>query len=174
MAETESRDARIWCLPDDVDTDALAPGRYMSQGIEAIAAHCLGTVRPEFAREVRTGDIVVAGERFGIGSSREQAAAALRHLGVAAVLARSFAGLFHRNAINLGLPVLSLRGAGHLTDGARARWDLPTARLTLVDSGETIDCEPLPGFLLDIIHRGGLLPTLRERIARGDVRAARS
>ncbi|MEZ5657499.1 MAG: 3-isopropylmalate dehydratase [Burkholderiaceae bacterium] len=169
MTEIALADARVWRLPDDVDTDALAPGRYMSQGIEAIAAHCLSAIRPEFAAQVRAGDIVVAGERFGIGSSREQAAEALRHLGVAAVLAPSFAGLFYRNAINLGLPVLVCAQAAGVPDGALVRWHLREARLDLLASGESIHCETLPAFLLDIIEQGGLLPTLRARIARGEI-----
>ncbi len=155
---------RIWRLPDDVDTDALAPGQVMSQGLDVIAGHCLARVRAEFADEVRAGDLIVAGERFGIGSSREQAAAVLRHLGVAAVIAPSFAGLFHRNAINLGLPVLVSHDAGRLADGERARLDLEAARLEPA-GGPPVDCEPLPGFLREILGHGGLLPMLRARLA---------
>jgi len=97
---------RIFLFGDDIDTDQLAPGQYMRGGIEAIATHCLEAIRPEFAQTVRPGDIVVAGRNFGAGSSREQAAEALRHLQVAGVVALSFAGIFYRNAVNLGLPIL--------------------------------------------------------------------
>lgn len=163
---------RVWKLPDDVDTDALAPGKAMAHGLPGIAPHCLGTLRPEFARGVRAGDLIVAGERFGIGSSREQAAAVLRHLGVAAVLAPGFAGLFHRNAINLGLPVLVCPHADALRDGERVRLDLAGARILRLAGGEPVACEPLPPFLLAMIEAGGLLPLLRARLARGEIPAA--
>ncbi|MGH8680446.1 MAG: 3-isopropylmalate dehydratase, partial [Burkholderiales bacterium] len=86
---------RAWVLGDNVDTDALAPGKYMKFGIEEIAKHCLEAVDPGFAAGVRPGDVVVGGRNFGAGSSREQAPQALKHLGVAALVAESFAGLFH-------------------------------------------------------------------------------
>ena len=89
--------ARIWKLGDDIDTDALAPGRYMNAPINVFTSHCLEVARPEFPAEVKPGDIVVAGANFGMGSSREQAVEALKHLGIAAVIAISFAGIFYRN-----------------------------------------------------------------------------
>ena len=95
---------RTWVLGDNVDTDVITPGRYMKFGIEEIAKHCLEPVLPSFAKQVKPGDIVVAGRNFGAGSSREQAPAALKHLGIAALVAESFAGLFYRNSLNLGLP----------------------------------------------------------------------
>jgi 3-isopropylmalate/(R)-2-methylmalate dehydratase small subunit len=98
---------KVWHLGADVDTDALAPGAYMQHGIDVIAQHCLENVLPDFARDVKPGDIIVAGHSFGIGSSREQAAAALVHLGVAAVIAPSYGGLFFRNAFNLGLLLIT-------------------------------------------------------------------
>ena len=88
---------KAWVLGDNVDTDVITPGKYMKFGIEEIAQHCLEPVLPEFPKQVRPGDIVVAGRNFGAGSSREQAPAALKHLGVAALIAESFAGLFYRN-----------------------------------------------------------------------------
>ena len=108
---------RAWKLGADVDTDALAPGAWMQHGVDVIARHCLESLRPDFAPGVRPGDVVVAGPNFGIGSSREQAAAALRHLGVAAVIAPSFAGLFFRNAFNLGLLLLTCPGAERIAEG---------------------------------------------------------
>ena len=111
---------KVWHLGDDVNTDALAPGAYMQHGIDEIAKHCLEGLVPAFARDVRAGDVVVAGANFGIGSSREQAVAALVHLGVAAVIAPSYGGLYFRNAFNLGLLLLTcpqverLRGQSEL------------------------------------------------------------
>jgi 3-isopropylmalate/(R)-2-methylmalate dehydratase small subunit len=98
---------RVWRVGADIDTDALAPGAYMKFGIDEIARHCLQRVRPEFAAQARPGDVLVAGPNFGIGSSREQAAAALVRLGIAAVVAPSFNGLYFRNAFNVGLLLLT-------------------------------------------------------------------
>ena len=98
---------RVWRFGADIDTDLLAPGHAMKHGIDRIAQHCLEVVRPEFARDVRPGDVIVAGPNFGIGSSREQAAAVLVKLGVVAVIAPAYSGLFFRNAFNLGLLLLT-------------------------------------------------------------------
>lgn len=153
---------RVWRLGDEVDTDALAPGGWMQHGIEVLAQHCLESLRPEFAPNVRPGDVVVAGRDFGIGSSREQAAAALRHLGVAAVIAPSFAGLFFRNAFNLGLLLLPCPGCEAITEGERIAFDARAATVTR-GNGQVLHAEPLPGFLLDMVEAGGLLPQLQRR-----------
>ena len=115
---------RVWRLPADVDTDALAPSRWMKYGAEVIAQHCLESLRPQFTLEARPGDVIVAGANFGIGSSREQAASALVHLGIAAVIAPSFGGLFYRNAFNVGLPLLTCRDAEAIADGESVSFDL--------------------------------------------------
>ncbi|GJG94606.1 3-isopropylmalate dehydratase [Cupriavidus pauculus] len=154
---------RVWRFGNDVDTDAMAPGRYMKSSLDELARHCLATLRPEFPGGVRPGDIVVAGANFGMGSSREQAAQALKHLGVAAVLAPSFAGLFYRNAINLGLPVLVCPRTDALTDGIHATFDLDGARVTL-DDGTHVPCEPVPEFLRALLRAGGLIPHLKVRL----------
>jgi len=156
---------RSWVFGDDIDTDALAPGRWMKSAIDELAGHCLEAVDAAFAREVRRGDIVVAGRNFGCGSSREQAAQALRHLGVAAVVARSFAGLFYRNAINLGLPVLECDAVDRIAAGAQLELDPARGRLRLAASGEELRCVPMPPFLLEIVRAGGLLNQLEKRLA---------
>lgn len=161
---------RVWKLGADIDTDALAPGRWMKLALPELATHCLEAVRPEFAREVRAGDVIAAGPNFGVGSSREQAAAALKHLGIAAVLAPSFAGIFYRNAINLGLPVLVCARAEELSDGERIALDLRQGIVTRADGG-TLGCEPLPPFMWDIVAAGGLLPSLKQRFASEGVKA---
>ncbi len=155
---------RVWLFGDNIDTDVLAPGRYMSGSIETLAAHCLEAVNPAFAPGVTPGDILIAGRNFGVGSSREQAAECLKTLGIKAVIARSFAGIFYRNAINLGLPVL-VGAADHLTkDGDTASIDIETATLALPHT--TVHCEPIPGFLLDMIAAGGLVPHLEKRFLK--------
>ena len=150
---------RAWRLPAEVDTDQLAPGSTMKYGLEVTARHCLEALRPEFAREVQRGDIVVAGADFGIGSSREQAASVLVHLGVAAVVAPSFAGLYFRNAFNVGLLLLTCPDAARIADGERIAVDARGARVLRGD-GSVLVCEPVPGFLLDMVDAGGLLPQL--------------
>lgn len=156
---------RTWRLPADVDTDQLAPGHTMKHGVEVIARHCLEAVRPEFAARVRPGDVIVAGPNFGIGSSREQAAGVLVHLGVAAVIAPSFAGLYFRNAFNLGLLLLTSPRAGEIDDGTSLQFDARAGRVTLAD-GRVLPTDPIPGFLLDMVDAGGLLPQLQRRFAR--------
>jgi 3-isopropylmalate/(R)-2-methylmalate dehydratase small subunit len=153
---------RVWRLPIDVDTDALAPGGWMQHGVEVIAQHSLEALRPEFAAGVRPGDVIVAGANFGIGSSREQAAGVLRHLGVAAVIAPSFSGLYFRNAFNLGLLLLTCPGCEAIQEGERIAFDARAASVTRAD-GAVLRADPIPGFLLDMVEAGGLLPLLQER-----------
>ncbi len=157
---------RVWKLGADVDTDQLAPGAYMKLGIEGIAPHCLEGVRPEFAGQVRPGDVIAAGPNFGIGSSREQAAGALVHLGVRAVIAPSFSGLYFRNAFNLGLLLLTCPEAEALQDGEQISLDLQTLKVRTA-SGRTLPCDPIPDFLLDMVAAGGLLNQLRRRLRPG-------
>lgn len=158
---------RIFLFGDDIDTDQLAPGQYMRGGIEALTAHCLEAARPDFASSVRPGDVVVAGTNFGMGSSREQAAEALRHLGVAGVVARSFAGIFYRNAINLGLPVLVADDLDGIADGDAADLDLAAGELRLIGKDRTVRLEPLPDNLKAMLADGGLVPHLKKRFAAG-------
>lgn len=157
---------RAWVFGDDVDTDAIAPGAWMKGGIEALAAHCLEIHDPAFARTVEPGDVLIAGRNFGAGSSREQAPEALRHLGIAAVIAESFAGLFYRNAINLGLPVLVCAQAKRINPGAQLRVDAESGRVHDESNSATLDCEPIPPHLMGIIRDGGLLNHLARRLAR--------
>ena len=152
--------SRVWKLGADVDTDALAPGAYMKNGIDVIAQHCLEALRPDFAAGVRPGDVLVAGPNFGIGSSREQAAGALVHLGVRAVVAPSFSGLFFRNAFNLGLLLLTCAEAQQLQEGDAVT--LVSAGVQRAD-GSVLPCQPIPDFLMDMVHAGGLMNVLKQR-----------
>ena len=156
---------RVWKFGPDIDTDALAPGAYMKLGIEGIAPHCLEAVRPEFAAEVQPGAVIAAGPNFGIGSSREQAVAALVHLGVKAVIAPSFSGLFFRNAFNLGLLLLTTPDAEQLAEAEQVELDLQTLTLRR-PTGQQLVCQPIPGFLLEMVAAGGLMNQLRLRQGR--------
>ncbi|CAB3910557.1 Homoaconitase small subunit [Achromobacter aegrifaciens] len=155
---------RVWRVGADIDTDALAPGAYMKFGIDEIARHCLQRVRPEFAAGARPGDVLVAGPNFGIGSSREQAAAALVRLGIAAVVAPSFNGLYFRNAFNVGLLLLTCPQAETLQEGERIALDPAAGRIRRA-AGEPaeLDCDTVPAFLLEMVQAGGLLNLLKQR-----------
>jgi 3-isopropylmalate/(R)-2-methylmalate dehydratase small subunit len=157
---------KVWRFGDDVDTDVLAPGRYMKFSIEEIAKHCLEALDPDFASSVRPGDVVVAGRNFGTGSSRDQAPAALKHLGVSLLVAETFAGLFYRNALNLGLPALVCAEAGRIGPGARLSVDMEAGKIENMATGETLACEPIPRHLVQMMRDGGLLPHLEKRLAR--------
>lgn len=154
-----------WVFGDNIDTDVLAPGAYMKGSIQELAAHCLEAVNPDFASQVKPGDIMVAGDAFGIGSSREQAAQALVELGVAAIVARSFARIFYRNALNLGLPVLFCPSLGKVSPGDKLQLDLQQGLLRNLTSGEHFQCDPIPVELMAILAAGGLMPYLKQRFA---------
>jgi 3-isopropylmalate/(R)-2-methylmalate dehydratase small subunit len=156
---------RAFVFGDAVDTDVITPGIYMKSPIATIAQHCLESVDPGFAASVRPGDIVIAGAGFGIGSSREQAAEALKFLGVAAVLARSFGGIFYRNALNLGLPALVCDQVERIGQGDLVRVDPSSGAIENRTRGITIAAKPLPSFLVAMIADGGLVPHLEKRFA---------
>ena len=163
---------RAWVFGENVDTDVLAPGRYMKFGIEEIAKHCLESVDPSFATSVKPGDVVVGGRNFGAGSSREQAAGALLQLGVAYVLAPSFGGIFYRNALNLGLPVLVCAAVDRIRSGDRIEVDAARGRVRNHTTGKTVDCEPIPRHLLSMVNDGGLLAHLERRMREGKLPTA--
>ncbi len=155
---------RVWKLDANIDTDALAPGAYMKQDIASIATHCLELVRPEFASQVQKDDVIVAGENFGIGSSREQAASVLVQLGVAAVIAPSYSGLYFRNAFNVGLLLLTCADVATIDDGDEIELvsGVPFSIKTKSNvANDLLRCAPVPQFLLDMVNAGGLLNKLK-------------
>jgi 3-isopropylmalate/(R)-2-methylmalate dehydratase small subunit len=152
-------------MGDHVDTDLIIPARFLNQSDEKVLAmHCLADARPEFAREVRPGDWIVAGRNFGCGSSREHAALALRGAGISGVIAKSFARIFYRNALNIGLPVLESEEApDHIEDGERIFVDLETGEICRVGAQELFSSKPLPPFMREILRAGGLVPYVKEK-----------
>ena len=155
---------KAFVFGDRIDTDVLAPGPYMREPLAVLASHCLEAVDPDFAGQVRPGDIVVGGESFGIGSSRAQAVQALAELGVGAIVAKSFARIFYRNALNLGLPALVC------ADLEAARGDElevrpAEGRILNHSSGRQFACEPIPPQLMEIVAGGGLMPWLERKLA---------
>jgi len=158
---------RAYKFGNDVNTDVIYPGKYLSitTDREEMAKHCFEAVYPEFLKSARSGDIIIAGKNFGCGSSREQAAACLKYFGIGAVVAESFARIFYRNAINLGLPVLV---APHITGlvehGDVVEINVEQGSITNERTGKNIPSTKLPGFILEIISDGGLIKHLRKRL----------
>ncbi|MGD9001160.1 MAG: 3-isopropylmalate dehydratase small subunit [Anaerolineae bacterium] len=159
-------EGRAWKLGDNVDTDQLVPGRYLSlTDPQELASHCLEDVIPAFHDLVQPGDIVVAGENFGCGSSREHAPTALKALGISCLLASSYARIFFRNCINLGLPALTAPEAAlAIQDGDRVRIDLETGEIENLSRPFRCSAPPLSAFLVEIIEAGGLTGYVRSQL----------
>ncbi|TKB43271.1 3-isopropylmalate dehydratase [Thalassotalea mangrovi] len=155
-----------WVYGDNIDTDLLAPGAYMKANLNELASHCLEAIDREFASHVKAGDIVIGGDAFGIGSSREQAAQALVELGVAAVVAKSFARIFYRNALNLGLPVLVCPQLEDIEKGDNISVDPVAGKVMNHSKGQSFDCEPIPPELMTIVNAGGLMSYLKDKFSR--------
>ena len=156
----------VWKYGDDVDTDVIIPARYLNVSApEDLARHCMEDLDPGFAGAVQPGDVIVAGENFGCGSSREHAPLAIKGAGVACVVARSFARIFYRNAINVGLPILECPEAVEETQqGDRLAADLDAGTIANSRTGRTYRVSPFPAFIKRIIQAGGLVPYTRERL----------
>lgn len=157
---------RAFVFGDDINTDVMAPGLYFKAPMAEMARHCLEAVNPDFARQVRPGDIIVAGRNFGVGSAREQAAMALTHLGVGAVLAVSFGRIFYRNALNFGLPALVFPDAGLIRPADALQLDPVSGCIERPATGERWMVQGLPAHLMAMVEAGGLMPWLKQRLAR--------
>ncbi len=154
---------RAWKFGDDINTDAITPGRYtVTLDKSRLGEIAFIEYRPEFAKEVKQGDIVVAGRNFGCGSSREHSPVALKAAGVGAVVAKSFARIFFRNSINIGLPILICADTDMIDDGDELELDVRTGLIRDVTNGKEIQAEPLPDFVMKIVLQGGLVPFLRD------------
>jgi 3-isopropylmalate/(R)-2-methylmalate dehydratase small subunit len=161
---------RVWNYGDHVDTDAIIPARYLNVSTaEALAPHCMEDIDPTFAGQVRPGDIIVAGENFGCGSSREHAPLAIKGAGVSCVVACSFARIFYRNAINVGLPILeSPEAVEGVETGHELEIDLESGTIKNLSTREVCQAEPYPPFMMGIIRAGGLVPYTRQHLGAGD------
>jgi len=166
VSETAIR-GRAWKFGEAISTDLLSPGRvaHLRGNLDELKKYTLVDVRAEFPRDVRPGDVIVAGANFGCGSSREQAAVVLKALGVGAVVAPTFARIFYRNAINQGLPLVTADTAS-IADGDRLEIDLGAGRLADLTSGRAFAFPPLPPVMQAILAEGGLVPYIR---AHGDL-----
>ena len=150
---------------DNVDTDVIIPARYLNTpDAKELAAHCMEDIDAQFAVNVKEGDIIVAGKNFGCGSSREHAPLAIKASGVSCVIAASFARIFYRNALNIGLPILeSPEAAENIANGATLRVDFTAGTIENVTTGKIYQAEPFPPFMQELIAAGGLASYMRSR-----------
>jgi 3-isopropylmalate/(R)-2-methylmalate dehydratase small subunit len=156
----------VYTFGDNINTDVIYPGKYLSitTDREEMARHCFETVYPQFREQAHKGGIIIAGKNFGCGSSREQAATCLKYFGIAAVIAESFARIFYRNAINVGLPVLVTPGITSFAQrGDTLRVDLQRGTISNERTKKEIRGAELPPFILEIITDGGLIPHLKKK-----------
>jgi len=155
-----------WRFGRNVDTDVIIPARYLdTTDVKELASHCMEDLDPDFCTRVKEGDIIVAEENFGSGSSREHAPLAIKGCGVSCVIASSFARIFYRNAINVGLPILECPEAVEdIETGDRLRIDLEKGRVENLSSGHSFQAAPFPEFMREIISRGGLVQYVKARL----------
>ena len=151
----------------DIDTDVIIPARYLnSSEPEWLAQHCLEDLDADFVKKVKKGDIIVAGENFGCGSSREHAPIAIKAAGVDVVIAKSFARIFYRNSINMGLPILECPEAcDAISDGDVVSVDADTGTITNETTGAVFHAQPFPPFIQEIINAGGLVARTKAKLA---------
>lgn len=151
----------------DVNTDVIIPARYLNVYDPAeLAQHCMEDLDPEFLKKVKLGDIIVAGSNFGCGSSREHAPLAIKAAGISCVIARSFARIFYRNALDTGVPILECAEAADKTkDGDILEVELSTGEIKNITRGLTFKAKPFPDFMLELIEAGGLIEYTKRKIA---------
>ena len=162
-------EARIWKFWSDIDTDAIIPARYLNQSdAKELAKHAMEDERPEFPKEVKKGDLLIAEKNFGCGSSREHAPLALKAAGISCIIAKSFARIFYRNGLNLGLPLLESPEASEaIQEGDRVRVNLTTGEIFNITQKRKFFSKPIPAFMQDLIRDGGLIRHLRKRRKQG-------
>ncbi len=156
----------VWKFGDDIDTDIIIPGRYLvMRDPKDLAKHVMEGLDPEFHQKVNEGDFIVGGSNFGCGSSREHAPLALQGAGISAVIAESFARIFYRNSINVGIPLLEAPGISqHLETGDEIEVDMEKGVIHKLETGEEFTFKKLPEFMLEILNKGGLIPYVREQM----------
>lgn len=154
---------KVFKYADNVDTDVIIPARYLNTpDMKELAKHCMEDIDPAFATSVKPGDIIVAGKNFGCGSSREHAPASIKAAGVSCVIAATFARIFYRNALNIGLPILECpEAAAAIAAGDEVAVDLDKGEITNLTTGAKFAAEPFPPFMISLINAGGLAAYMR-------------
>ena len=157
-------EGKAFKYPDNVDTDVIIPARYLNTpNAKELALHCMEDIDTEFVKNVNTGDVIVAGWNFGCGSSREHAPLVIKTCGIGCVIAKSFARIFYRNAINIGLPILECEEAAEeISASDKIKVNFDTGIITNLTTGKEYRAQPFPPFIQNIIKSGGLLKSLKE------------
>ncbi|HET6455738.1 MAG TPA: 3-isopropylmalate dehydratase small subunit [Armatimonadota bacterium] len=160
---------RVHRYGDNVDTDVIIPARYLNTSDpDELASHCMEDIDPDFIKKVKPGDMIVAEENFGCGSSREHAPLAIKTAGVSCVIAKTFARIFYRNSINIGLPILQCPEAvDEISAGDEVEVDTASGKITNLSTGKSYQAMPFPEFMQNLISAGGLVAYARERIKSG-------
>jgi 3-isopropylmalate/(R)-2-methylmalate dehydratase small subunit len=158
---------RVWAFGDDIDTDAIIPARCLNTSDpKELAAHCMEDADASFVKKAKPGDMIVAGKNFGCGSSREHAPISIKAAGISCVIADSFARIFYRNAINIGLPILeSPEAAAFLKEGQQVEVDLEKGEIKEIESGRSFTAVAFPPFMQEIMAKGGLINYVKEKVA---------
>ncbi|WP_288264776.1 3-isopropylmalate dehydratase small subunit [uncultured Dialister sp.] len=157
-------EGKVWRYGDNIDTDVIIPARYLNTfDPKELAKHCMVDIDKDFAQKVKAGDIMVGGKNFGCGSSREHAPVAIKACGVPVIIAASFARIFYRNGINVGLPLMEIGdNVERIHAGDELSVDLSSGKIRDITTGETFQAPPLPGFIQDIAKAGGLIQYVKE------------
>ena len=157
-------EGKVWRYGDNIDTDVIIPARYLNTfDPKELAKHCMVDIDKDFAQKVRPGDIMVVEKNFGCGSSREHAPVAIKACGVPVIIAASFARIFYRNGINVGLPLMEIGdNVERIHAGDKLSVDLSSGKIRDLTTGETFQAPPLPGFIQDIAKAGGLIQYVKE------------
>ncbi len=151
-------EGKVWRFGKDIDTDLIIAARYLNTSDpKELAKHVMEDADPEFVNKMSVGDVIVAGENFGCGSSREHAPIALKAAGVAAVIAPTFARIFYRNAFNMGLPIFELQESAEISEGDSISVDMDAGTITNTTTGKTYNFTPIPPFMQELIDAGGLM-----------------
>ena len=156
---------KVFKYGDNVDTDVIIPARYLNtQDAKELATHAMEDIDADYVKQVQPGDIMVGGWNFGCGSSREHAPLVIKTSGAAVVIAKSFARIFYRNAINIGLPIMECEEAAEaIQKGDTVRVNFDTGEITDETTGRTFQAQPFPEFIQNMIHAGGLMNSIREK-----------
>lgn len=162
--ETQTIEGGAWVFGDNVDTGYIMPSKYASLPDEELGAHAMEGIDPDFPKNVQAGDVIIGGRNFGCGSSRETAPRGIKRAGVGAVIARTFARNFFRNSLCIGLPVLICSDAESIEQGDRVRVDPIAGRVENLTKDQTLQAEPLPDHIMDMVKAGGLVPYLKQTL----------
>lgn len=158
-------DGKVWTFGKDIDTDVIIAARYLNTSVpEELAKHVMEDADPEFVNKMSAGDIIVAGENFGCGSSREHAPIALKAAGISAVIAPTFARIFYRNAFNMGLPIFELKESAEINEGDEVSVDMNAGTITNKTTNKSYNFVPIPEFMQELIDAGGLMNFAKNEI----------